>query len=79
MAKTKIIGKVVSTIEKTARVLNEYKIKHPIYLKTMRKSKNYLVHDGQSIAKVGQTVEIIETCPISKNKHFEISRIIEEK
>jgi len=79
MAKTKIVGKVVSKIDKTISVVNEFKVKHPKYLKSVRKSQKFLAHDGQNIAEVGMQVEIIETAPISKNKHFEIVRIIEAK
>ena len=79
MAKTTIIGKVVSKIDMTATVVSEFKVKHPKYSKSVRKTKKFLVHDGQNIAVVGATAEIIETKPISKNKHFEIIRIIEAK
>lgn len=79
MAKTKITGKVLKKFDMTATVINEFKFKHPKYLKSMTKSKKFLVHDPQNIAEVGMTVEIMETKPISKKKFFEIVRIIETK
>lgn len=79
MAKKTIIGKVVSTSQKTIGVLHEYNVKHPKYLKLQKKIKKYLVHDEKESAKIDDIVEIIETVPVSKNKRFELLRIIEEK
>ena len=79
MAKTKIVGKVVKKFDKTATVVKEYKMTHPKYLKAARKTRKFLVQDGQDVAEVGMVVEIVETRPVSKNKHFEIVRIIETK
>ena|SRR3989338_865957 len=70
-------GVVVKTAMKdTATVSVERYVKHPKYQKYMRLSKKVLVHDPANTAKVGDKVEIRETRPISKRKHFVlISRI----
>lgn len=64
-------GVVVKTAMKdTATVLVERYVKHPKYKKYLRRAKKYLVHDPGNAAQVGQKVEIRETRPISKRKHF---------
>ena len=69
--KRTLIGKVVSDKRaKTVTVLVERRVKHPIYDKIMVKSSKYHAHDENNVAKVGQTVWIEETAPISKNKRW---------
>ena len=64
-------GTVVKTAMKdTATVLVERYVMHPKYKKYQRKSVKFLVHDVGNTAKVGDTVSIRETRPISKRKHF---------
>ena len=67
--KRTLIGKVVSDkMDKTVSVLIERRVKHPLYGKIVRRSKKYLAHDENNQAKIGDTVEIQEGRPISKNK-----------
>ena len=54
------------------------KVKHPIYKKTMNKTKKYKVHDENNEAGVGDRVEIEETRPLSKDKYFRLVRIVEK-
>lgn len=77
-----MIGRVVSTkmnkpglSTKTVTVLVERVAKHPLYKKTFIQSKRYLV-DAQMEIKDGDMVEIIKIRPISKNKHWKVTRII---
>lgn len=64
-------GKVVSTkMTDTITVAVERYVKHPKYKKYLRRTKKYLVHDQGNTAKVGDTVDITETRPISKRKSF---------
>lgn len=63
---------VASKMQDTCTVAVERYVMHPKYKKFMRKTKKFLVHDAGNTAKVGQTVEIKETRPISKRKHFEL-------
>lgn len=66
-------GTVVSTkMQDTIAVLVERYVMHPKYKKFMRRTKKYLVHDKGNTAKEGDKVEIRETRPISKRKHFEL-------
>ncbi len=46
--------------------------KHPKYKKYMRRTKKFLVHDSGNTAKEGEVVDIRETRPLSKRKHFEL-------
>jgi small subunit ribosomal protein S17 len=54
--------------DKTISVLVERRVMHPIYHKTVRRSKKYLAHDETNQKQVGEVVEIIESSPISKRK-----------
>jgi len=63
---------VASKMTDTCTVAVERYVMHPKYKKYMRRTKKFLVHDAGNTAKVGQTVEIKETRPISKRKHFEL-------
>ena len=72
-------GVVVSDkMDKTIVVAIRDKIKHPIYKKTMNKTKKYKVHDEKNEAGVGDYVEIEETRPLSKDKYFRLVRILEK-
>ncbi|MGN0918093.1 MAG: 30S ribosomal protein S17 [Oxalobacter sp.] len=76
--KRTLVGKVVSDkMDKTVSVLVERRVKHPLYGKIVRRSKKYLVHDETNQAKVGDTVEIQESRPISKNKSWVLSKVVE--
>ena len=76
--KKTMIGLVVSDkMEKTVVVLVSSKKKHPIYGKYITFTKKYKAHDEKNDAKVGDTVEIIETRPLSKDKYFRVLRIVE--
>ena len=62
--------------DKTVSVTVERFIKHPVYQKYYSSSKNYAAHDEDNAAEVGDKVEITETRPLSKNKHFIVTNII---
>ena len=69
------VGKVVSDkMEKTI----ERQFIHPLYKKTVRKHKNFKVHDENNEAKIGDTVQIKEHRPISKDKTWILTRILEK-
>ena len=64
-------GTVVSAkMQDTCTVAVERYVKHPKYKKYQRRTKKFLVHDAGNTAKVGDKVEITETRPVSKRKHF---------
>ena len=78
-ARTEVIGKVVSDkADKTITVLVETYKNHPKYKKRVKYSKKYAAHDEKNAAKVGDTVKIKMTNPISKTKHFELVEVIEK-
>ena len=77
--KTYITGKVVSAKnDKTITVLVETYKNHPLYHKRVKTSKKYAAHDEKNIAKVGDTVRIAETRPLSKTKHFYLKEIVKK-
>ncbi len=70
-------GTVVGTaMQDTAKVEVARFVKHPRYKKFIKRIKKYLVHDKGNTASVGDIVEIQESRPISKRKHFVLKRII---
>ncbi|HWJ75925.1 30S ribosomal protein S17 [Mesorhizobium sp. BR1-1-16] len=71
MPKRVLQGSVVSdTNDKTVVVLVERRFTHPVMKKTVRRSKKYQAHDEANTYKVGDTVFIEESKPISKNKRW---------
>lgn len=77
--KQELVGKVVSsTNNKTITVLVETYKKDNLYGKRIKYSKKYAAHDEKNEAKVGDTVRIVETRPLSKTKHFRLIEIIEK-
>ena len=78
-AKQELIGKVVSSSNnKTITVLVETSKKHPLYKKQVKYSKKYAVHDEANEAKVGDTVRIRMTRPLSKTKRYELVEVLVE-
>ena len=66
-------GTVVSDkMKDTVVVLVERFVKHPKYQKFIKRSKRFKAHDAGNTAKVGDKVQIVETKPISKDKHFKL-------
>ena len=77
--KQELIGKVVSSSNnKTITVLVETAKKHPLYKKRVKYSKKYAAHDEQNKAKVGDTVKIRMTRPLSKTKRYELVEVLVE-
>lgn len=69
-------GRVVSTkLPKTVTVLIERRKTHPLYGKSFKRSKKYLVHDPIGVLE-GDVVDIVPTKPISKHKHFIVLKVI---
>ena len=64
---------VKSAMKDTVTVLVSRYVKHPKYKKYQKKTKKYLVHNPGNTAQIGDEVEIRQTRPISKNKHFVVS------
>ncbi|MFL5554869.1 MAG: 30S ribosomal protein S17 [Gemmatimonadaceae bacterium] len=72
------IGLVVSDkMEKTVVVSIERRVQHPVYGKMIRRTKKLKAHDETNDAKVGDTVRIMETRPMSKDKRWRVVEIVE--
>jgi len=72
------IGVVVSNkMNKTIVVAEKRKVKHPIYGKFINRTTRLLAHDEANSCNIGDTVRIMETRPLSKNKSWRIVEIIE--
>ena len=77
--KTYITGKVVSAKnDKTITVLVETYKNHPLYHKRVKTSKKYTAHDEKNIAKVGDTVRLVSTRPLSKTKRYALDEVLIE-
>ncbi len=59
-------------------VLVERKVKHPKYGKFVKKSTKFMAHDEKNEAGMGDTVRIMETRPLSKNKCWRLVEIVEK-
>jgi len=74
MSKLKLQSGIVISdkMDKSVIVKIERKIKHPIYKKTIKRSKKYVAHDEKNECKVGDIVQIAECRPLSKRKRFRL-------
>jgi len=72
------VGIVTSNkMEKSIIVSEVKRVKHPMYGKFVLRTKKYVAHDEKNDCNIGDTVKIMETKPISKNKCWRIVDIIE--
>lgn len=73
-----LIGKIVSNkMDKTVVVRVERRVKHPVYGKIVMRSNKYKAHDETNQYNEGDTVEIAEGRPISRDKSWTVVRLIE--
>lgn len=74
-----LTGLVVSAgkMDKTVVVKVSYRVKDPIYKKVVEKSKRFKAHDENNECREGDTVEIMETRPLSKDKYHRVVRVVE--
>ncbi len=71
------IGKVVSDkMNKTVVVAVDTPRRHPIYKKTIRRVVKYYAHDENKISKLGDTVKLEETRPLSKLKRWRVTEVV---
>ena len=72
-----VTGKVVSNrMDKTATVLIERKVKHPVYGKYIRRSTKLHVHDAENVCQEGDTVMIEECRPLSKSQSWRLVEVV---
>ena len=73
------VGRVVSNkMEKSITVAVERKVKHPLYGKFMKKTSKLMAHDENNDCGIGDTVKVMETRPLSKNKRWRLVEVIEK-
>ena len=73
------VGRVVSSkMHKTVVVAVENKVRHPLYGKFMRRTAKFKAHDEENLCGEGDTVEIMETRPLSSEKRWRVVRIVEK-
>ena len=73
----KLSGEIVSDkMDKTVVVKVTKKVPHPVYRKYVNRSKKYIAHGGSVKAKAGNIVEITAIPPKSKNKRWQVSKIL---
>ena len=73
------IGQVVSDkMDKTIVVAIEDSVRHPLYKKTMKRTYKLKAHDENNECGIGDTVEVMETRPLSKDKRWRLVRVIEK-
>ena len=73
------VGRVVSDkMEKTVVVAVERITKHPLYGKTIRKTKKFKAHDEENACQVGDRVRIMEARPLSKDKNWRVTKILDK-
>jgi small subunit ribosomal protein S17 len=71
-------GRVVSDkMDKTVVVAVETLVRHPLYQRTIRKTKKFKAHDEENACRVGDKVRIMETRPLSKEKRWRVVEILE--
>ena len=66
---------VGNKMDKSIVVKIERKIQHPLYKKTIKRSKKYIAHDEQNECKVGDLVQIAECRPLSRRKRFRLFKL----
>ena len=72
-----LVGDVISNkMEKTVVVMVRTRRQHPRYKKYVEHTKKFKAHDADNSCKVGDTVKLIETRPLSKEKRWRVSEVI---
>ena len=72
-------GKVVSDkMDKTIVVAVEDHVKHPLYKKIVKRTYKLKAHDENNECNIGDTVKVMETRPLSKDKRWRVAEIIEK-
>ncbi len=72
-------GRVISDkMDKTVIVAIETLVRHPLYGRIVRRTTKFKAHDEKNECGAGDTVELMETKPLSKEKRWRVSRIVEK-
>ena len=76
--KTKRAVVISKSGDKSIKVQIDYKVKHPMYGKYIKRRTRLGVHDESNVAGVGDVVEIVECRPISKTKNWRLVKVLEK-
>jgi len=77
--KSEKVGVVISDkMRKSVVVAVEWQVRHGLYGKSERRTSTFMVHDEKNEAKVGDTVAIVETRPMSRRKRWALARIVRQ-
>jgi small subunit ribosomal protein S17 len=77
--KAELTGTVVSDkMEKTVSVAVERKVRHEVYGKSQKRTSTFLAHNENNEAKVGDTVSIAESRPLSRRKRWVVTRVVQK-
>jgi small subunit ribosomal protein S17 len=77
--KTHVTGTVVSDkMDKTVVVAVERKVRHEVYGKIQRRTSKFVAHNENNEAKVGDTVDIAESRPLSRRKRWVVMRVVDK-
>jgi small subunit ribosomal protein S17 len=75
--KAEKVGVVVSDkMQKSCVVAVEWQVRHGLYGKAERRTSKFMVHDEENAAKIGDTVAITETRPLSRRKRWALARVV---
>ncbi len=77
LRKTRVGLVTSSKMDKSITVSIERKIQHPIYGKSLKRTKKFVAHDEENTCNEGDTVKIMETRPISKRKKWRLVEVLE--
>jgi len=73
-----VVGRVVSNkMDKTVSVSVERRYRHPLYGKILKRTSKFMAHDEKNECKIGDTVRIMETRPLSRLKRWRLVEIVE--
>jgi small subunit ribosomal protein S17 len=77
--KSEKVGLVISNkMQKSIVVAVAWHVRHGLYGKTERRTSTFMVHDERNEAKPGDTVEIVETRPLSRRKRWALKRVVRQ-
>ena len=77
--KKSLTGKIVSDkMDKTVVVATETLVRHPLYGRTLKRTARFKAHDEANSCGVGDTVEIVECRPLSREKRWRVTKIVEK-
>ena len=78
MRKTRVGVVVSDKMDKTITIAVKYRVRHPLYGKIMNRTTKIKAHDENNACGIGDRVQVMETRPLSKDKHWRVVEIIEK-